>query len=134
MSVSAVVDRLVAAVFLTLASVAVRTLSFRLLARSAEWGRAGAIGDGRLNDAERMARAVESASRKLPWRTVCIQEALALHWLLRWRGIPSLLHFGIKPEGERLSAHVWVSLHGRIVIGEGSAGSHAQVAIFPPQS
>lgn len=132
LSVVDVVDRLIAAAVLTLASVAVRLLPFRVLAKSAEWGGAdGAPREVDWNSAKRMTRAVESASRRLPWRTVCIHEALALHWLLRWRAQPSLLHFGLSPGDGQLSAHVWVSLDGKILIGEGSAASHVQVAIFP---
>lgn len=128
----AVIDRLIAATVLVLASAAVRLLPFRTLAKSAEWGRANAepaVPDW--NAARRTARAVESASRHIPWRTVCIQEAFALHWILRWRSLPSFLHFGISPGEDRLSAHVWVSLAGKILIGEESAGSHVQVATFP---
>lgn len=130
--VPGIFDRVTAAAFLTLASVAVRLLPFRALARSAEWGRAQDV-RGELDwfVARRMARAVASASRHLPWRTVCIQEALALHWLMRLRSLPSLLHFGISTGKDQLSAHVWVSLEGKILMGEESADSHAQVATFP---
>lgn len=62
-----------------------------------------------------------------------MQEALALQWLLRRRGVPSLLHYGIDPVGAELSAHVWVSLQGEILIGEKASFSHAQVATFPSQ-
>lgn len=127
-----IIDRLIAAAVLALASVAIRFTPFRVLMKSAEWGR---VHDepGRVDwiAASRLASAVESASRRLPWRTVCFQKALALQWLLRWRGIPSVLHFGISQGEERLSAHVWVSLEGTILIGEASADSHAEVATFP---
>ena len=127
-----VIDRLVAANVLVLASAAVRLLPFSTLAKSAEWGSTKA--EPAVLDwdaARRAARAVESASRHIPWRTVCIEEAFALHWILRWRSLPSFLHYGISPGEDRLSAHVWVSLAGEILIGEASAGSHIQVATFP---
>ena len=125
-------DRLLAAAVLVLASVAVRLVPFRTLTKSAEWGGAE-VEPGRLEweVACRAALAVESASRRIPWRTVCIQEAFALHWILRWQSFPSFLHFGISPGEDRLSAHVWVSVAGKILIGEASAESHAQVATFP---
>jgi hypothetical protein len=124
--------RLRAVIALVLASAAVSLLPFRLLAKSAECGGAKA---GRNNSdraaAPRIALAVESASRLLPWRTMCIQKSVALQWMLRLGGYPSLLHFGICQEDDRLSAHIWVSLDGIILIGEETVGRHAQVATFP---
>lgn len=76
-------------------------------------------------------RAVERASRRLPWRTVCFHQGLATHWMLRLRGIPSVLHYGIRTDEGALGAHVWVSLDGRILIGEREAETHACVATFP---
>jgi hypothetical protein len=124
--------RIAALASITLASLAVRLLPFHWLARSAVWGR----GDRRVdaNDtlqAAELARIVLSASRRAPWRVVCLQEGLALQWLLRLRGFPSLFHFGIGSGDEGLSAHVWVSLNGQILIGADEAGAHARVASFP---
>ena len=47
------------------------------------------------------------------------------------RGTASVFHYGIDPAGRELSAHVWVSLGERIMIGEDEAGRHARVASFP---
>lgn len=131
LAMSGLLDRL-ATTFLTAASAVVRALPFRALTRSVK-GQKAKVEPIELdwNAARRMARAVESALRYLPWRTVCIQEALALQWLLRRHGIPSLLHYGIDPEGAELSAHVWVSLGEEILIGEEATRSHAQVATLP---
>jgi hypothetical protein len=124
--------RLRAVIALVLASAAVSLLPFRFLAKSAAFGGAKA---GRNNSdraaATRIALAVESASRQLPWRTMCIQKSMALQWMLRLGGFPSLLHFGIGPDNDGLSAHLWVSLDGDILIGEEAVARHAQVATFP---
>ena len=118
-----------AGVALTGASLAVRMLPFRWIARSAGLG---AAARGSVTDPAAVARAVDRASRRLPWRTVCFQEGLAAHWMLRRRGAPARLHYGIRSETERLSAHVWVTLHGRPVIGEEADEPHSCVATFPP--
>ena len=132
LSVSEVGDRLFAGVMLLLATAGVGLLPFRILARSAELGTANPQADpAKVQAAAEMAQVVKGMSRRIPWRTVCIHEALALHWILRSRAIPSLLHFGINPGDDRLSAHVWVSLGGKVLIGEEEASTHAQVAIFP---
>ena len=115
-----------AAATLTLASIAVRSWPFRWIVRSARLG-GGSGGDP---DPEAVGRAVRRASRRMPWRTVCFQEGLAAHWMLRRRGAPSRLHYGLRSK-ERLSAHVWVTLDGHPVIGEEYADPHACVAAFP---
>jgi hypothetical protein len=116
-----------ASVALTLASLAIRTCPFRWIVRSAGLGgkRAGAA------DPQPIRVAIERASRRLPWRTVCFQEGLAAQWMLRRRGAPAVLHYGIRSDAERLSAHVWISLNGELVIGEEDGTPHAEVGRFP---
>ena len=110
---------------LALASLAVRAWPFRWIVRSA------GLGEGRKRvDPQAVTLAVRRASRRLPWRTVCFQEGLAAQWMLRRRGARSTLHYGLRSK-ERLSAHVWVTLDGRAVIGEEYADPHACVAAFP---
>ena len=132
MSLREIGDRSAAAVMLTMSSLAVRLLPFRLIVQTLAWN--APVGSGETSDREmasRLTRAIECASRRLPWRTVCFQQGLALHWLLQLRNIPSVFHFGLCPGGDQLSAHVWVSLREEILIGEPAAASHTQVAAFP---
>ncbi|URD61589.1 lasso peptide biosynthesis B2 protein [Sphingomonas sp. KRR8] len=76
--------------------------------------------------------AVKRASARLPWKTVCFQEGLAAHWMMRRRGLDSRLHYGIRPGAARLSAHVWIEVANVIVLGEEEQGlSHQRVAVFP---
>jgi len=99
-----------AAVLLAGASLAIRWLPFRRLVRL--------MGQGKprppQNEADPQAirLAVERASRRLPWRTVCFQEGMTVHWMLRRHRIDSRMHYGIRPEAARLSAHVWVEADG----------------------
>jgi hypothetical protein len=119
---------------LALASLAVKLAPFR---RVAAWasrrGRGGAV---QLDEAAlRKARwAVEAWARRVPWRAVCFQKGLALHWMLRRRGVASVLHYGVAQEpATGLKAHVWVSVAGRPVIGGEEAVGFACLATFPPQ-
>lgn len=118
-----------AAALLAVATLAVAILPFRLLVRTLGRNCGAGLGEGATGVSIR--RAVERASRRLPWRVVCIQQALAAQWMLRRRGAPSLLHYGLKQNEGRLSAHVWVTLYGQSVIGEERAEPHARVATFP---
>lgn len=122
-------------VALGLASLAIRLLPFRrtasLLARPIP-ARAGAAAD----DPSTIARyrwAVNRWADRVPWRAVCFQRGLALHLLLRRRGIGSIMHYGVTQDsGEGLRAHVWIEAGGRIVMGGEEAAGFARVASFPP--
>jgi hypothetical protein len=118
---------------LVLASLAVKLVPFRRVARAASRrGRAaGAPADAAFL---RQARwAVAAWAKRVPWRAVCFQQGLALHAMLRRRGIPSVLHYGVAKDGEAgLRAHVWVTVDGRPVIGGEEAPAFACVATFPP--
>jgi hypothetical protein len=78
--------------------------------------------------------AVDRASRFIPWRIVCFPEGLAAHWMLRRRGVPSFVHYGLRNAKPGLTAHVWVSVDGQIVTGEETTDMHSCVAVFPPAS
>ncbi|HET9428503.1 MAG TPA: lasso peptide biosynthesis B2 protein, partial [Allosphingosinicella sp.] len=118
-----------ALVMLAIASAMVRLLPFRRIVGLAQSPlRARKPGDV---DTDRLRRAVEAWARRVPWRAVCIQCALALHLLLRRRGVPSDLHYGIRNSGDRpLSAHVWLSVDGVTLIGGEAAADHVPVATF----
>jgi len=115
---------------LAVASLSIRFLPFpllaRLMAREGAPVRKGAPLPGPVS------LAVTRASHRLPWKTVCFQEGLAAHWMLRRRGLPSMLHYGIRHQSDRLTAHVWVKVDGKIVIGEEQPGQgHSVVAVYP---
>ena len=76
--------------------------------------------------------AVETAARNVPWRAMCIQQGLALQWMLRRRGIDARLHYGIAhDEISELQAHVWVAVGDSVVVGGAEASRFTRVAIFP---
>ena len=116
---------------LAAASLAIRALPFRSLASL--MGRGAISGASSHVHTNAVARAVRRASSRVPWRTVCFQEGLAVHWMLRRRGLPSHLHYGVRQAAQRLTAHVWVEVGGAVVIGEEApGGEHHRVAVFPP--
>jgi len=77
--------------------------------------------------------AVEAAARRMPWRTVCIEQGLAAQRMLRRRGIDARLHYGARNDHSagKLQAHVWVTVDGVAVIGESEAGRFAEIAAYP---
>jgi hypothetical protein len=117
-----------------LAAVAAASLAIRLL----PFRRVGALASRRprrprpaeAGEIARLRRAVQAWARRAPWRVVCFQSALALQMLLRRRGIPSVLHYGIAQK-EELKAHVWLSAAGEIAIGGEDAPRYTEIARFP---
>ena len=122
-----------AALALTVASAAIRLLPFRTVVRMMNWPRAGRERQPveARDQAAEVRRAVKRAARRLPWTIVCFPEGLAAHWMLRRRGAPSLVHYGLRHSKTGLSAHVWVSLSGDVVVGEETTDQHTCVAVFP---
>lgn len=122
-----------AACALTVAWVAIKILPFRRLMRTTHFGSAPVerLAAERSAVALEVRRAVKRAARRLPWTIVCFPEAMAAHWMLRRRGALSQLHYGLRSSDEKLSAHVWVTLGGEIVVGEEQGDAHNCVAVFP---
>ena len=118
---------------LIVASAAIKLLPFKTVVRS--------MGAQRIDDRHRAAPAeladevrlaVKRAARRLPWKIVCFPEGLAAHWMLRRRGAPSLVHYGLRQSDDGLTAHVWTSLGDEVVVGEETTDRHTCVAVFPP--
>lgn len=83
-------------------------------------------------DIDRVEQAVQAWARRVPWRTVCFQKGLAVHIMLRRRGIASRMHYGVRQTpAEGLGAHVWVRVGDRDVVGGEEAARFACLAIYP---
>ncbi|MGI8771658.1 MAG: lasso peptide biosynthesis B2 protein [Acidobacteriaceae bacterium] len=67
---------------------------------------------------KRIRDAVLAVSRHAPARFVCFPQALAAHAMLRRRGIPSRLHYGVRRSADgQLRAHTWLEAGGRTILG-----------------
>lgn len=74
--------------------------------------------------ARRLARAVGRGAARLPGETRCLPRALALHAMLRRRGLGSTLLIGVLSRAERGSSddlHAWILRDGEVLIGGGVA-------------
>ena len=116
---------------LALASLAIRLLPFRKVVGAAgASNRSGGATDP-AGEARKVVWAVNAWGRRVPWKAVCFQRGLAVHVMLRRRGIPSHLHYGVS-HSDGLKAHVWVSAAGRDVIGGEEAVGFTCLATYPP--
>jgi hypothetical protein len=83
----------------------------------------------RTAEVRRVEWAVATAARNLPWKPVCLPQAVAAQWMLRRKGIPSTLYLGIDPAGN-YDAHAWVRAGAVIVTGGPSIQRYAVVSTF----
>jgi hypothetical protein len=120
-------------VTLALVSLAIRLMPFRFVVKAAKKGDAKPAASPEARTAILRCRwAVEKWADRVPWRTVCFQKGLALHMMLRRRGIASTLHYGVmQNEARGLTAHVWISESDRIVMGGEIASDYTELARFP---
>ena len=77
--------------------------------------------------------AVEAAARRIPLRTKCLEQGIAVQRLLRLGGVDARLHYGARHAlaHRDLEAHVWVTVGGKGVIGEKVAHAFAEIASYP---
>jgi hypothetical protein len=79
----------------------------------------------------RVGWALRAAARRTPWRSACLAQALAGRWMLRRRGIPSVIHFGARiDEGRRLRAHAWLRCGPRILTGGEERAAFQEISAF----
>lgn len=64
-----------------------------------------------------LAWALSAAGRRLPWRCLCLEQAVACGLILRRSGLPYTLYLGTTRSGEGLEAHAWLRVGGVIVTG-----------------
>lgn len=88
-------------------------------------------------EAERIGRMVEAVARDLPFRLLCLQQAIAVRRMLARRGVPAAVCLGVsrdRADRERpadgRAAHAWVEVGSRVVSGAGELERYALVARF----
>ncbi|MBS0472124.1 MAG: lasso peptide biosynthesis B2 protein [Proteobacteria bacterium] len=75
--------------------------------------------------------AVTRAARYVPFRAVCLPQAIAAMALLKRRGIASVMHFGVRKEpGKALDAHAWLDAGGIEVTGYPVSDGFVEVVRF----
>jgi hypothetical protein len=75
--------------------------------------------------------AVVGAARHVPFRAVCLPQAMAAHAMLRRRGIACAVHFGAQRGKEKpIDAHAWVDAAGVKVTGYPLEPSMTEIGCF----
>jgi len=75
--------------------------------------------------------AVRAAAPFMPFRSVCLQQAMAGHAMLRRRGIHSVMHFGAgRGDTKPMDAHAWLDASGIKVTGYPIAPNLTEIGCF----
>jgi len=81
--------------------------------------------------AQEIGWAVTRSARWAPFRAVCLPQAMAAQFMLRRRGVTSVMHFGAGKGTEKpLNAHAWLDAAGVEVTGYPVAPYLAEIACF----
>jgi len=116
------------ALLLAAARVLVLAVPFRIYSRA--MGRAGESPEGPVPAAvHRVSRAIESVSAHVPWRSQCLEQALAAKAMLRGRGISNTLYVAVARE-VALEAHAWLRSGTVCVTGQAEFDRYTIVARF----
>ena len=88
-------------------------------------------------EAEAIGHVVEVVGRGLPFRTLCLQQAIAVRRMLTRRGIPAVVYLGVARDRADCAqadlgraAHAWVAVGSRVISGDGVIENYAIVARF----
>lgn len=83
------------------------------------------------SEAMRVSRATIAVAEFLPWESSCLVRGVAACMMLRRRGLPGILHCGVKLDAEKpLEAHAWVTCGDIAIVGTETAAQFAPLAAF----
>jgi hypothetical protein len=77
--------------------------------------------------------AIQAVARHLPLGFVCLPQAIAAQAMLRRRGLPTTLYFGVafdQKKKNHLNSHAWLRSGDKIVTGENQIRGHRAIEWF----
>jgi hypothetical protein len=78
-----------------------------------------------------VAWALRTAARFTPWKSNCLAQGLAAGRMLKRRGLPAVLFFGVaKDEAGKMIAHAWLRSGGFFVCGGDGSKRYAVTGVF----
>ncbi|MES2442651.1 MAG: lasso peptide biosynthesis B2 protein [Pseudomonadota bacterium] len=81
--------------------------------------------------ASRVGWAVTRAASHVPFKAVCLPQAMAAHAMLRRRGIASAMHLGARRSAEKpIDAHAWLDAAGVEVTGYPLEAGMTEIGCF----
>jgi hypothetical protein len=79
----------------------------------------------------KVAWAIRTAAKFTPWKSNCLAQGLAAGRMLKRRGLPAVLFFGVaKDEAGKMIAHAWLRSGGFFVCGGDGSKRYAVTGVF----
>jgi hypothetical protein len=75
-----------------------------------------------------IARLIQAAACRIPFRITCLVRSTTLWWFLRRQGIASEIRIGVNKEQDGFQAHAWVEMNGMVLNDRDDIGN--QYAAF----
>ena len=121
-----------AAFILTLASAALKGLSFSVAMRIFGLREGGPAPKRHADPAQarNIGRAVARAARRLPFNAVCLPQAVTAAVMLRRRGLAAEVRFGVAKRDGVVSAHAWSLCGDAPVIGTENAANFVPISRY----
>jgi hypothetical protein len=74
--------------------------------------------------------AIRYMAHRLPFPCVCLHKGIAADRMLRRRGMPSCMHYGMNRGQQGWQSHIWVTSAGHPVVGVAEAVPFTEVVRF----
>lgn len=110
--------------------VLVFVLPFRVAVRLLEKGTPRPVEPQHVAAGRDIGRRIRRMAPRLPFRTTCLVRAVAGWLMLRRRGVPAIVRFGVRMEAGQLAAHAWLMVHDVTVLGGEEAGGFTPIGDF----
>jgi Transglutaminase-like superfamily len=120
-----------ASLLLLLSDLSVKTIAYRHIDSflRARWNDVtrGTIDSG--DDIEQLVKlSISRMASLLPWKILCLSRSIAEFIMLRRRGIPAVMHMGVKfHENSSLHAHAWVHIATDLTEGNSDSSGFTPV-------
>jgi hypothetical protein len=119
-----------ASVCLAVAKLLVYRVPFRYLASTIREARTHTSDDLGAAIRKEVGWACRAIGKRLTVLRQCLPQAIAAHWMLRRRHLPSTLYLGTRMENGHLSAHAWLCSGEEFIVGGESRPEFTAIAAF----
>lgn len=120
--------------FLSTSCLLIKIIPFRYLSTLLNFNEANKISENQVCDMaaiEQVSKSIQRAVNNLPWKSVCLPQAITAKLMLRRRKTSSILYLGLeKKEEGRLGAHAWLRAGNSVVTGGVGKDNFTVVASF----